>query len=212
LFEFDGVAVKEVGGELRPTEFGQPILLIGTKMQPLFIATEPFDPLAGDGWGSFIQWSGLNQLTELVSLDSMMCPSLLKEIKPDYWPHIVNESFMLHFFIDLPFLLDEISTVAVRKNLLCVFRNPSEEPSAPTEIAAFELLGYDLLDTEACASALSNCGGFPDVFGNEELTQHGLIASLKRANEIRTSLRRNHPEEHHADCDVWAIFRLQSTK
>jgi len=180
-------------------------------MQPLFIATEPFDPLAGDGWVSFVEWSELSQLTELVSLDSMMCPSVLREIKPDYWPHIVNESYMLHFFTDVPFLLNEISALVVRKNLLCVFRNPSEEPKVPAEIAAVELLGYDILDTEACASALSNCGGFPEVFRNEELTQHGLIASLKRANEIRTNLRNMHPEEHHADCDVWAIFRLPST-
>jgi hypothetical protein len=180
-------------------------------MQPLFIATEPFDPLVGDGWISFVQWSGLSQLTELVSLDSMMCPSVLRETKPDYWPHIVNESYMLHFFTNLPFLLNEISAVA-RKNLLCVFRNPSEEPKAPSEIAAFELLGYDVLDTQACASALSNCGGFPDVFSNEELTRQGLISSRVRALEIRTNLRKNHPEEHHADCDVWAIFRLPSKR
>lgn len=180
-------------------------------MQPLFIATEPFGPQAGDGWTSFIQCSGLSQLTELVSMDSMMCPSVLPETKPEYWPHIVNEDYMLHFFTDLPVLLNEISSIEER-NLLCVFRNPPEAPRAPTEIVAFEFLGYDVVDTEACASALSNCGGFPDVFLNDELTQHGLIRSLGRAMEIQKNLRKNHPEEHHADCDVWAIFRAPSRR
>jgi hypothetical protein len=211
LGEFERVAVRQNPNKMQRVraQMAQPV--DRKIMKPLFVATEPFGPRAGDNWTGFVQWSGLTQLTELVSLDSMMCPSVLQETKQEYWPHIVNESFMLNFFTDLPFLLNEVSSIE-EKNLLCVFRNPPQEPKAPAEIVAFEFLGYDLLDTEACASALSNCGGFPDVFQNDELSQHGLIRSFGRALEIQTNLRKNHPEEHHADCDVWAIFRLPSKR
>jgi hypothetical protein len=178
---------------------------------PWFIATECFDSHYNAYWEEFKKAAKLEQLTELVSLDSMLCPSVLSETKPEYWPHIVDEDYMLNFFTDLSFMLSETSAIE-RKNVLCVFRNPLNVPEAPECVPAFEFIGFDLLDKDCSTSALTNCGGFPDVFGNEELTRHGLIASLERANEIRTNLRHMHPEEHHADCDVWAIFRLQSTK
>jgi hypothetical protein len=80
-----------------------------------------------EGSAKYIAWSGLTQLEEVVSLDPMLCPSLLPDIKTEYWPHIVNEDFMLNFFVDLEFLLGQVPDVAER-NLLCVFRNPSSQP------------------------------------------------------------------------------------
>ncbi|WP_292132320.1 hypothetical protein [Mesorhizobium sp.] len=71
-------------------------------------------------------------------------------------------------------------------------------------------MGYDLMDQAVGVSALTNCGGFPDVFANAELSRVGLIDDFDRAVETRDSLRRMHPEERHADCDLWAIFRLAS--
>jgi hypothetical protein len=70
-------------------------------------------------------------------------------------------------------------------------------------------LGYDLVDVQHSASALSNCGGFPHAFSNEELTSKGLLASHARAVEVQAALRRHYPQEPHADCHVWAIFRHQ---
>src|SRR5437764_11060494 len=131
------------------------------EMEPWFIATEPFTPQDGKRWLDYIQWSGLTQLAEVISLDSMLCPSVLTEVKADYWPHIVNEDFMLGYFVNLEFLKREISSVA-RKNLLCVLRNPSEEP-AQLPMEGFRFLGYDLVDIQNSASALTNCGGFPEV-------------------------------------------------
>ena len=53
----------------------------------------------GESWDKYIAFSGLTRLTEVVSLDGLLCPSLLPEIKDDYWPHIVNEDFMLQYFV-----------------------------------------------------------------------------------------------------------------
>ena len=170
-------------------------------MTPWFIATERFTPTDA-GWGRYIAWSGLTQLDEVVSLDPMLCPTVLKNIEDDYWPHIVNEDFMLSYFVDLNYLVTQIAGVE-RKNLLCVYRNPESQPVARS--SAFEFLGYDLVDTLGSASALSNCGGFPEVFSNSELTPKGLLANHTRAAQVQSELRRTGHD--HSDCHLWAIFR-----
>ena len=175
-------------------------------MQPWFVAIERFTSRSVEAWAKYVAWSGLKHLDEVVSLDPMLCPTLLPEIKDDYWPYIVNEDFMLNFFVDLEFLLKQISGIR-EKNLLCVYRNPPSPPPPYRGSSNFEFLGYDVVDVHASASALTNCGGYPDVFANSELTSKGLLASYDRAFQVRAELRAKHPEEHHADCHVWAISR-----
>src|SRR5262245_31658494 len=170
-------------------------------MQPWFIATESFGPHAGDIWTRYVEWSGLEHLQEVVSLDPMLCPTVLPDIAPHYWDHIVNEDFMLVFFTDLDFLLEQIRDIPDR-NLLCVYRNPPGEPPPYEGSIRFDFLGYDLVDVEGSASALTNCGGFPDVFANSELSSIGLLASHARALEVQAELRAKYPDEVHADCHV----------
>jgi hypothetical protein len=175
-------------------------------MEPWFMATEKFGPWNGPSWTNSISRSGLNQLEEVVSLDPMLCGTVLPEIKPEYWNYIVNENFMLNFFTDLEFLLREAAAVQ-DKNVLGVFRNPPDDPFVSGQPIHLEFLGYDLMDVIGSASALTNCGGFPKAFSNAELTGKGPLASRKRAFEVRDVLRRFYPEDPHADCHVWAIFR-----
>lgn len=171
---------------------------------PWFIATERFDPTSA-GWERYIAWSGLEQLDEVVSLDASLSPTVLPKIKPEYWSHIVNEDFMLRFFTDLDYLLNETALIPI-KNLLCVFRNPAEHPSFPVP-DGFEFIGYDLVDRNSSVSALTNCGGFPNAFSNDELSEKGLIKVHGRSREVQDALRQQYPNEHHANCDLWAIFR-----
>jgi hypothetical protein len=175
-------------------------------MTPWFIATEPFTSKDGAKWDEYVAWSGLTQLDEVVSLDGMLCPTLFPEIKDDYWPHIVNENLMLNFFVDFDFLKRQIAGFE-KKNVLCVFRNPAVLPQAPS-FAKFEFFGYDLVDCEGSVSALTNCGGFPHAFANSELSHTGLLLDLHRATEVQQLLHARYPDEHHANCHVWAIFRL----
>jgi len=181
-------------------------LKIGSPVQPWFIATTRFGPDQGQSWEDYRNWSGLHWLEEVVSLDPMLCPTVLREIRDVYWPYIVNEDFLLDFFTDLDFLRRQLTAVEDR-NLLCVFRNPALHPVLPAALDGFEFIGYDLVDVCGGASALTNCGGFPDVFDNAELNSKGLLPQLGRAREIQRQLRIRHPEEHHADCHLWAIFR-----
>ena len=73
------------------------------------------------------------------------------------------------------------------------------------------LEGYDLIDVMGGVSTLSNCGGFPLAFDNGELNRVGLLAALDRAHAVRAALRSNYPDEPHANCDVWAIFRARQS-
>ncbi|TIR01964.1 MAG: hypothetical protein E5X64_27765 [Mesorhizobium sp.] len=179
-------------------------------MQHLYIAKEKFGPFSGTAWTMYIDWSGLTQLSEVVSLDGMLGPVALGEVKDSYWPHIVNEDYMLDFFVDLDFLLSELADPG-DLNVLNVIRRPSVDVRS-LDWNGFTFLGYDLLDQDVSISALTNCGGFPDVFANTELSDVGLIPDFDRAVEIRDRLRRMHPSEYHAECDLWAISRWQGNE
>ncbi|QKC83371.1 hypothetical protein [Mesorhizobium sp. NZP2077] len=178
-------------------------------MQRLYIAKERFGSSDGSGWTKYVEWSGLTQLTEVVTLDTMLCPAALEDTKDSYWPHIVNEDYMLDFFVDLNFLLSELADES-GVNILGVIRRPSTDVRQ-LDWDGFAFLGYDLLDQDVSTSALTNCGGFPEAFENSELSNVGLIPDFDRAVEIQRMLRsKYYPPEYHADCDLWAIFRRQS--
>ena len=72
---------------------------------------------------------------------------------------------------------------------LQVFRNPSLHLEPLSGRIAFEFLGYDLVETETATSALTNCGGFPKAFSNNELNSKGLLNSHSRAIEVQADLR-----------------------
>ena len=85
-------------------------------MIPWFIATQQFTP-EDKSWKKYVEWSGLTQLKELVSLDSSLCPTILPKTRAEYWPYIVNEDFMLNFFLDFDFLIEQINNIE-KKNVL----------------------------------------------------------------------------------------------
>jgi hypothetical protein len=173
---------------------------------PLYIAVERFDAHRGNDWDKYIAWSGLRHISEIVSLDSMLCPRVVEKIIAEDWLHVVNENFMLDYFVDLDYLLERAGSMK-DKNLLCVFRNPEVEPQPPLGPVRFELLGHDLVDVHGGVSALTNCGGFPDIFSGSELNTYGLIDSLGRAGEIRSALFAKYKGESHTQTHVWGVCR-----
>jgi hypothetical protein len=176
-------------------------------MTPLFIATEPFDAADGEKWERYREWARIPALMELVSLDGSLCPHLPGEIVEEDWNHIVCEDYRLSYFQDLGYLLRRVQGVP-RRNILGLYRNPVAHITTPPGAGDFRFLGYDLLEEATQISALSNCGGFPEVFGNEELNRFGLVDAFERASEIRRLLVEHFPEELHADCELYAIWRL----
>ena len=175
--------------------------------EPLFIATERFDPTDGEKWRKYAEWAKIPALTEVVSLDALLCGHLVKEFSDEDWKHIVNENFRLDYFCHLDYLLSRVLDKE-RRNILGLYRNPAAHIAEAPAAGAFKFMGYDLIEEETQISALTNCGGFADCFLNEELNSYGLIGAFDRASEVKRSLVTKHPEEHHAQCELYAIWRL----
>ena len=180
-------------------------------MQPIFIANRRFDPTAGEIWTRYVEWSGLTQLRELVSLDTILCPIVPEEIIAADWEHNVHADYQTSYFRSLEYLRNRIAN-ETRLNLLAVLQHPSAEGLAQAGPDGFTFVGFDVLDVHGDVSALTNCGGFGDVFAKAELSPVGLITDLVRAYEIQQGLRTAFPNEAHAECDVWAIWREERSR
>jgi hypothetical protein len=176
-------------------------------VEPLFIATERFDQSNGEAWRTYFEWAKIPALEEVVSLDASLCNRLVTEFLDEDWKHIVCEDFRLNYFKDLDYLLKRVQSVK-RRNVLGVYRNPTEHVSVPPSNLEFDFFGYDLIEEATQTSALTNCGGFPDAFGNEELNSHGLISKFEWASEVKQVLIEKYPQEAHANCEMYAIWRL----
>ncbi|MDB6036069.1 MAG: hypothetical protein JWM16_6407 [Verrucomicrobiales bacterium] len=175
---------------------------------PLFIATEAFAHTDGGGWTAYFEWAKIPQLVEVVGLDSILCRRIVTELNDEDWNHIVCEDFRLGYFLHLDYLKRRTQHVA-RKNILGLYRNPVLHIETPPGPGAFRFLGYDLIEERTQISALTNCGGFPEVFQNDELNRFGLIEDFNRASEVRQRLLESYPEEAHADCELYAVWRLE---
>ncbi|HEX5574489.1 MAG TPA: hypothetical protein VFX42_01345 [Gemmatimonadales bacterium] len=175
-------------------------------MQTLFVAKRPFDSSVGQNWSRYVAWSGLSQLTEVVSLDSMLCPTLPEELTAADWDYNVHADYLTFFFHSLDYLRSRVAENG-RLNLLAVLQNPTPADMAAMTVPGFSFAGFDLVDVHGDISALTNCGGFDGVFLNCELSGLGLLTDLSRAQQVQAALREQYPDESHAECDVWAIWR-----
>ena len=177
-------------------------------IDPWYRAVKPFDPTCGEKWTKYIDWSGLTQLRELVSFDCCWCPDVIKKLKGRDWKHNVHEDYVLFFFTDLDYLLKRVAKLKP-VNILAAVENPQSECRNAFYDPRFEFKGYDVIDTCCEISALTNAGGFAKPFQNEELSDVGLISSLGRAVEICRSAQKHCSRENHADCDVWALWKMK---
>ena len=163
-----------------------------TMLQPLFLATKPFSPQDSERWQSYLDWAQISQLSELVSLDSMLNPHLITDIIDEGWNHIVNEDYRLSYFTNLDYMLTRLPNTPNR-NILGLYRNPDSHITTPPAPASFEFLGYDLIEEQTQISALTNCGGYPETFSNSEINPFGLISDYPRASQIQDELYTKNP-------------------
>lgn len=178
----------------------------------LYAAVEPFDESTGDRWKGYAAWLGKPELRRVITLDGMLCPSLVSNLQDEDWQHNVQADFLLDLFHDFEYLKLRTSSFQ-RRNLLLAIANPKPDFLTQVQSPAFSFVGFDIVDMEMCASAILNCGGYLDVFSPDELSpETGLLREYGRACEIRDTLRKRYPEEHHAQCRVWAVWEWVETK
>ena len=174
--------------------------------EPAYVARRRFGPDAGERWTRYVAWSRLTQLREVVSLDTMLCPAAPEELVPEDWEHNVHADYEITHFRSLDYLRRRVAET-VGLNILAVLREPSPDELEQALSPGFAFVGFDVLDVHGDVSALTNCGGFDDVFAPEELNSLGLLSARARATTVRQDLRARYPEKHHAVCDVWALWR-----
>ncbi len=178
-----------------------------------YTARNPYGPFYGDGsaWLQYKEWSGLRHLKELVSLDGILCDLAFE---PDYendkelWKYIViedNLTTVTRFFTSLDYVLEKVNLNS-HFNLFTVVKEP-DQPCENIILEGYEFVGYDLIDCYYDVSAITNCGGFDETFLPQDLNEYGLISDYDKAYDIAKRLLENNPDEEHADCYVFAVWR-----
>ena len=173
-------------------------------MAAYFTARRKFDS-ASEQWESYLEFSKIPGVIEIVGLDSTLCPLILEEFD-DEDLEFFSEDCGCGAFTNLEYLLKRIGGVD-RCNVLAVIREPSEHIEHLME-PGFSFAGYELLEELTGVSALSNCGGFPKAFSNDELNELGLIPDFVSAREVQRLLTKKYPTEPHAETTLYAIWRL----
>jgi hypothetical protein len=185
-------------------------------MEVSYTATEKFTPTSRRTyqgrdmpWQGYIAWSKLTHVKEIVTLDGILGKRVVKrdnELDADF---LVWGDYIPDLYNNLPYLLSKLQALDPSGyNLLAVIKEPAA-PCETTPLEGFDFIGYDLLDAYGGISALTNCGGFSNTFLPQDLNQYGLISAYDMARTTKKNLLMNNPDEHHANCNVWAIWRMR---
>lgn len=168
-----------------------------------FVALETFIPT-----NKYLEWSKLFQVEEVVSLDSALCPRIIKELdegdreyQQEHWgtyTDIIN---------NLEWILNKTRNIE-DKQILAVVKEPESDCSIAIHPELFQFCGYDLVEDATRISALTNCGGFDKAFSAGDISRYGLIEAFERAKEIQLRLQAYYPDEEHANCTLWAIWKM----
>jgi hypothetical protein len=178
-------------------------------MEIWFTAREKFDPSSGGAWDKYVQWAQLPQLREVISLDTALCPSVFKELTEEDWDHNIHQDHCISYFRDLDYVLSRVSDQRDSVNILAVVLEPKSNTTRAFDDERFVFYGYDLIDKGSDISALTNCGGFDKAFSSSDVSSVGLLEDYTFAKEVQRRLLQHYPEEPHADCALWAIWRLE---
>lgn len=165
-----------------------------------FMALETFTPTE-----KYLEQNRLVQAEEVVSLDCLLCPSVIA-IDAGNMEHLQQKKYYHHIFNDLDWVLQRTKDVK-NKQVLAVAREPEIECKDIPVANGFHFCGYDLVEDDTRISALTNCGGFDEAFLPSALSKYGLIEDFVEAKKVQLLLREKYPNDDHANCSLWAIWR-----
>lgn len=174
-----------------------------------YTAIAPFTPqyhAEGHSWNDYTAWYGLPHLEEMISLDSLLNPTV---VEPDFnssedWAHIICDSNWLTGFYDSPeYVLQRINSP--HYHLLAVVKEPNE-PCHQVQLDGFEFIGYDLLDEPYSISTLTNCTGMASTLIPTDFNKRGLLSDYNRAVLTQKEFIELNPNESHARCHLMAVW------
>lgn len=171
----------------------------------LFTARQRFTPSQIEHWHSYIQFSGFTHITEVVTLDSILCPDLIEDLIDEDWSHNVQADYRITWFTNFVYLRQRLTWRTGQDQILAILEKPSQFCEVPL---AFEFCGFDILDDHDSNSILTNCGRFPGTFSPSDVNTFGLLPDLGHANAIAAKIRSDFPDEPHChNCRVWQVAR-----
>ncbi|NEQ49013.1 MAG: hypothetical protein F6K11_02610 [Leptolyngbya sp. SIO3F4] len=171
----------------------------------LFTARQRFTPHQNKGWDDYIRFSGFTHITEVVTLDNILCPDLIDSLIEEDWSYNVQADYRLTWFTSLTYLRQRINWCIEKGQLLAMLEQPACTHAVPP---TFEFCGFDILDDCDGNSVLTNCGRFSEIFNPSEVNTFGLLSDLNQANTIAAKIRTQFPDESHCrNCRVWQIAR-----
>lgn len=174
-----------------------------------YIAVQQFGPSSGKKWDEYLEWSKLSQLNELISLDIMLCPPIIERLSDEDWQHNVHADYLIDFFTDLEYLLERLAS-HIGHNVLAVIREPTPEQIQTSTDERFSFQGFDLIEQPGCGiSAIVNCGGFNQSFKPTDVSAIGLFDNYEFARTVQQRLQEHYPNEIHAYCCLWAIWKMR---
>jgi hypothetical protein len=174
-----------------------------------YTAQKKFDPSLGKEWGKYQDWAKIPQLTELISLDTTYRPQELWDLVPSDWQHNIHQDYRIAFFTNLDYLLERFSNKHDSINILAISLEPTLDVQEIFKDGRFVFMGYDLTG-KGDVSAITNCGGFDKAFQNSDISPHGLFTSFSFARKVQKLLVEYYPDEYHAHCELWAIWKMAS--
>jgi hypothetical protein len=171
----------------------------------LYTIRERCTPETLERWEEYLAFSGFKHITELVTLDSIMCPDTIIDLVDEDWNHNLQEDFRITFFLDSEYLMHRQPLDPSRHQLLAILERPEGSEGGPP---GFTRCGFDIMDSHVGNSTLTNCGPIPEAFNPSKVNTFGLLSDGKTAIEVRDRMRRKWPNDPHlGDCEVWLIAR-----
>lgn len=171
----------------------------------IYTVRERFTPAYSKNWSEYAEWSGFTHISELVTLDSVLCEDRIDDLTPQDWQHNVQADCRLTWFTDLDYLRQHHPLRRDLDQLIAAVEKPDTVAPPPSQ---FTHCGFDIVDAEGAISVLTNCGRFPGIFEPDDVNSVGLIDGIDLAQAIAHQLRMTFPDEPHChDCRVWQVAR-----
>lgn len=174
----------------------------------LYAARERFDKTQSEAWDNYIEWSKIQDVTEIAGLDYIINNDLVEIDNPtddDWKQKYIPSHNETGLYQTAEYVLLKMKPT-VKFNFLAVMVEPIQD-CREIMLENYEFMGYELLDLSFEISALTNCGGFDETFLPTDLNSFGLIDDFNNAYDIANRLFENNPEEDHANTNVIAVWR-----
>ncbi|MCL2812482.1 MAG: hypothetical protein FWD25_11435 [Clostridia bacterium] len=163
-------------------------------MKPIYIKAERFFPIS-----EYEEFSRITGRNEIVTFDVCLCPI------------IVDEGIHYEVYEDEAPDYTLLLKAALKpdEQIIAYFVNPTEDYHFHVLDDGFEFCGYDLSEEMTGISAITNCGGgFDTAISYDQLNKFGLLNDFFQAYEVRDKLENQFPEDDHAFCEVYELWRM----